>query len=230
MAEFVVNDEDAGGRLDGLDQEGVVDEVLAEISAPPRQEPPDDYSSGEFDDVDLHVDRLMVYRNVLSFQFFDKPGPAEQKVEKEIKTFVRRRLAEMLGKVAPAAEPAPAQFTLEEVVALKATAARIIANSKIIAPPKAPPKPQQRQMPARSVTPTPSGSARGMVPAVAKPRIPAKSTGGRPRPGQAVVADGRRTMGKEELEARSMVNAAAASTQTAKNPLAALAASAEANK
>lgn len=169
------------------DQNEAASDVIASLEESPAPEV-QDAEDPELADVDLRLQVADYYRAILKHEFFDTDTVAAERVDREIRTFIRERLEVLLGLRDPS-EPtaAPTLFDDDEVTALKALAAKVLqrpalvqgsaAPVKKMAPPAPTPKPQvkQKAKPQPRKIPAPA-TAPSTKPKVKPPTAPAKPT------------------------------------------------------
>jgi hypothetical protein len=116
----------------------VVQQVLDE------QAKEDKYAQ-EMSEVELRLEEANWYRALLSNSLFNNSGPIADKVEAEVRDFVRSRLRVLLG-IDPEKKAVNEVFSQPEIVALKGLAARI-TGQRGPAQPSAPQKAEMRPVP-----------------------------------------------------------------------------------
>lgn len=124
--------------MDGYDTEVVEEPTAASVTAVVNEL--EDTSVNEIDDsmneVEKRLEIASYYRLLLEDNLFNDDSEAAARVNNEVRGFVRRRLEVLVGLRAEKTE-AVSQFSKEEVVALKAVAAKVMKVPAIVVP-KAP--------------------------------------------------------------------------------------------
>lgn len=154
-----------------------------EQEAPAETEEPTEPDTA-FAEAEERLLTAQYYRVLLGNSFFDDDSATAQKVEKEIRAFVRGRMEVLLGiRQENAAAPSNLPFTEEEVATLKVVAGRVLAKPSIAKVPKGMEPPSSQQLP-----PAPKGPSlkKASVPASVKDRRPgvdaaSKQTAAAPR-------------------------------------------------
>jgi hypothetical protein len=87
------------------------------------------------DEVKHRLQKANEYSSLLGSRFVDEENDIGDEVSSEINAFIERRLAELMGVVGASSNASKSDFTVEEVLALKALAAKVMAPSATEPPP-----------------------------------------------------------------------------------------------
>jgi hypothetical protein len=131
--------------------------ALDELTAPPAPQVDEDAEDAEIEDLGEDVERRLevasLFKTLLQGRLFDESTNAAKFVEKRVKAFVKSELKALIGMGQPMRPTVEADFSAEEVGALKAVAAKVLNKGAVPAAPAAPVAPQLRSRPIPS-TPT----------------------------------------------------------------------------
>lgn len=123
--------------MDGYDSEETAEATSASAAAVIKElDAPVASIDATMHEVEKRLEIASYYRLLLEDNLFTDASEAATKVNAEVRDFVRRRLEVLMGIRADKKE-VEAQFSKEEVVALKAVAAKVMKQPVIVAP-KAP--------------------------------------------------------------------------------------------